>query len=181
MQELSLNILDITQNSVRAGASLITIQVVEDPEQDLLVITIGDNGCGMSPQQVQRVQDPFYTTRTTRPIGLGVPFFKMAAEMSGGTFTIHSQKGRSTMIIVTFVRSSIDRMPLGNVSATVAALIQGNPNINFIYTRVFGNKKLILNTRELREILGEVSLDTPKVSVFIQEYLEGHTTALQSG
>ena len=90
MRELSLNVMDIVQNSVRAGASLITVQVAESEKHDTLTITITDNGCGMSAEQVKNVIDPFFTTRTTRKVGLGVPLFKMEAEMTGGSFRIDS-------------------------------------------------------------------------------------------
>ena len=88
MQELSMNVLDVAQNSVRAGATLIEITVDEQPARDEITIVIADNGCGMTPEQVQSVTDPFFTTRTTRKVGLGVPFFKLAAEITGGSFDI---------------------------------------------------------------------------------------------
>ena len=178
MQELSLNILDIAQNSVRAGATLITITVTEDPERDLLAIAIGDNGCGMSPRQAEQVQDPFYTTRTTRRVGLGVPFFKMAAEMTGGGLSIRTKEGEGTVVAATFGLSHIDRMPLGDVSGTVATLIQCNPHIDFVYVRTLGPRSITMDTREFRRILGDVPLDAPEVSVFIREYLEENTAEL---
>ncbi len=181
MQELSLNVLDIAQNSVRAGADLITILVAEEPEQDRMTITIGDNGCGMSPRQVEQVQDPFYTTRTTRRVGLGVPFFKMAAEMSGGSLSIQSREGEGTVVTATFGLGNIDRMPLGDISGTVAALIQCNPSIDFVYTRRVGDRSMTLDTREFRRILGDIPLNAPEVSVFIREYLEENTAGLLEG
>ena len=94
MPEISLNILDIAENSVRANASLIRITVSVQPKEDTLTIIIGDDGCGMTPEQVSRVQDPFFTTSTTRKVGLGVPFFKQAVESTGGSFQIDSEKGK---------------------------------------------------------------------------------------
>ena len=94
MRELALNVMDVAQNSISAGASLITLTVEEDLAADRLTITLEDNGCGMTEEQVRSVIDPFYTTRTTRKVGLGVPLFKMEAEMTGGSFSIRSQKGK---------------------------------------------------------------------------------------
>ena len=113
MQELSLNVLDVAENSVRANASLVEITVEEDTAADRLAIVIRDNGKGMTPEQVQTVIDPFYTTRTTRKVGLGVPFFRMAAQLSGGDLTIQSQVGAGTTVTATFGLTNIDRMPWG--------------------------------------------------------------------
>ena len=113
MPEIALNVLDIAQNSVRAEASLIQISVDVDEAADTLTITIEDNGCGMTAEQTARVTDPFFTTRTTRKIGLGVPFFKMAAESTGGSFSIQSEPGVGTKVTAVFGLSHIDRMPLG--------------------------------------------------------------------
>lgn len=171
MQEISLNILDLAQNSLTAGADLIEIRVDERPESDRLKVCIRDNGRGMTPEQVRRVTDPFYTTRTTRPVGLGVPFFKMAAEMTGGRFTVVSVPGKGTAVIAQFVPSHVDCMPLGDVSDTIGTLIACNPDVNFRYMRRLGGRKFVLDTREMRRILGDVPLNAPDVTVFVQEYL----------
>ena len=118
MPEIALNVLDIAQNSVRAEASLIQISVDVDEAADTLTITIEDNGCGMTTEQTARVTDPFFTTRTTRKIGLGVPFFKMAAESTGGSFSIQSEPGVGTKVTAVFGLSHIDRMPLGDIQHT---------------------------------------------------------------
>lgn len=102
MPEISLNILDVAENSVRAGASLIEIGVSVQTEEDTLTVVIKDDGCGMSAEQVEKVQDPFYTTRTTRRVGLGVPFFKQAAESTGGSFSIMSELGKGTVVTAVF-------------------------------------------------------------------------------
>ena len=113
MPEIAMNILDVAENSVRAGASLIRITVDISRELDRLNIVIEDNGCGMTAEQVAHVTDPFFTTRTTRKVGLGVPFFKMAAESTGGSFSIESVPGQGTVVTAVFGLSHIDRMPLG--------------------------------------------------------------------
>lgn len=171
MQEISLNIMDLSQNSIAAGATLIAISVCENPEKDILTVEIADNGKGMTKEQLEAAADPFYTTRTTRKVGLGVPFFKMAAEMSGGNFEINSEVGKGTSIRGIFGLSNIDRMPLGNVNETIAMLIYCNPDIDFVYTRKRGAKGFILDTRELRKVLGGVPLNTNDVLIWIKDFL----------
>ena len=148
-----MNILDIAENSVRANASLIRITVSVQPKEDTLTIIIGDDGCGMTPEQVSRVQDPFFTTITTRKVGLGVPFFKQAVESTGGSFQIDSEKGKGTTVKAVFGLSHIDRMPLGDISSTIQTLIVFNEHIDFRYTYEYGQESFVLDTREMREML----------------------------
>lgn len=171
MKELSLNVLDIAQNSVVAGASLITIEVIEDTLKDLLTITVADNGKGMSEEQVKSVIDPFYTTRTTRKVGLGVPLFKMAAEMAGGSLDIKSRPGEGTALTATFTLSHVDRMPIGDMEGTVSALIHMNPDLDFVYSRSVDERSFSLDTREIRQILDGVPLNDIDVNLWINEYL----------
>ncbi len=133
MRELSLNVMDIAQNSISAGASLITITVVETRPGDTLSISVEDNGKGMSEETVKKVIDPFYTTRTTRSVGLGVPLFKMEAEMTGGSFTIQSELGVGTNLTAVFKPSSVDMIPLGDINGTVQLLISCNPRVGFYF------------------------------------------------
>ena len=172
MRELSLNVLDIVQNSITANANLIEIELIEEINNDILKINIFDNGKGMTDEQIKSVTDPFYTTRTTRKIGLGIPLFKMAAEMSGGSFKIESTVGSGTKIYTSYIHSSIDRMPVGNINETVSMLIRMNPDIDFVYTHTFNEKSYSLDTRELREQLEDVPLDTPDVIEWINDYLK---------
>ena len=181
MQELSMNILDVAENSVRASASLVEIKLDEIPKLDLLEVTISDNGCGMTPEQVGNVIDPFYTTRTTRKVGLGVPFFKMAVELTGGTFNIKSEVGKGTIVKASFVRSSIDLMPLGDINETIISLIHCNPKLDFVYTRRYEDAEMVLDTREFRRILGGIDLNAPEVSKFIREFLAENTADLLTG
>lgn len=181
MQELSMNILDVAENSVRAGASLIEITIDEQPERDLLTVLIADNGCGMTAEQVKNVTDPFFTTRTTRKVGLGVPFFKMAAEITGGSFDIRSEMGKGTTVTAKFVRSSIDRMPLGDINETMVSLIRCNAETDFLYTRRFGNEEIVLDTRAFRKELGGIPLGEPKVANFIEAFLQENTAELLAG
>jgi hypothetical protein len=181
MTEISLNVLDIANNSIRAGADLIEIKVEIQRELDILAITITDNGCGMDAKQLQNAEDPFFTTRTTRKIGLGVPFFKMAALSTGGSFCIESVPGAGTTVKAVFGLSHIDRMPLGDMNSTVHTLIVLNTQIDFLYTYVFDGKEFTLDTREFRQILNDVPLNSPDVSAYIKEYLNENQNETDSG
>ena len=182
MPEISLNILDVAENSVRAGASLIEITVSVQPASDTLTVVIKDNGCGMTEEQVRNVQDPFFTTRTTRKVGLGVPFFKQAAESTEGSFQIDSEAGKGTIVKAVFGLSHIDRMPLGDISSTIRTLMVFNQTIDFVYTYEYGEKQFTLDTREMREMLGDdISFAEPEISSFIEEYLETNRQETDGG
>ena len=171
MPEISLNILDVAENSTRADASLVQITVDVQPDADRLTVIITDDGCGMTKEQVERVTDPFYTSRTTRKVGLGVPFFKFAAESTGGSFSIESEPGKGTTVTAIFTLNHIDRMPLGDMTATIHTLIQGHPDTDFLYVYRGSEKEFSLDTREMRAILGDVPFDTPDISSYIKDYL----------
>jgi len=179
MRELSLNVMDIAQNSISAGAKLIRIEVMENDAQDQLDITIADDGKGMSDEQVSRVTDPFFTTRTTRKVGLGIPLFKMEAEMTGGSFSVVSELGSGTTVTAHFVPSHVDMIPLGDINSTVLLLITCNPNHDFIFHRTVNIFDFTLDTRELRKVLGdEVVLNAPDVVEWIKEFLKEQTDIL---
>ena len=166
-----MNILDVAENSTRAGASFIRITVDIQPETDRLTVIITDDGCGMTSEQLERVTDPFYTSRTTRKVGLGVPFFKLAAESTGGSFRMESEPGKGTTVTAVFALGHIDRMPLGDMTATIHTLIQGHPATDFLYVYRCGNKEFSLDTREMRAILGDVPLNAPEISSYLKDYL----------
>ena len=182
MRELSLNVMDVAQNSVTANASLVTITVTESYKADFLDITVKDNGKGMSEEQVRNVIDPFFTTRTTRKVGLGVPLFKMAAEQTGGSFSIESTLGVGTTLFAHFVKSSVDMTPLGDINSTVKILIQCNRDIDIVFTHSTDNGEFTLDTRELREVLGQdVPLDTPDVLEWIDGFLQEQSSIIYGG
>lgn len=179
MPEISLNILDVAQNSVTAGASLVHIDIKAETLADLLTVSISDNGKGMSEEQVKNVTNPFYTTRTTRKVGLGVPFFKMAAEITGGSFNIQSELGVGTTTTAAFKTSSIDRMPLGDIAGTMTGLIGPSPDIDFLLTVSVDEKEMAMDTREFRQVLGEdVPLSAPEVLAYIDEYIRSGMTEI---
>lgn len=181
MRELSLNILDIAQNSITAGASLITIEIAEYTATKTLIIGIYDNGKGMSEEQVRSVIDPFFTTRTTRKVGMGIPLFKMAAEQTGGSLQIKSELGVGTEVCATFKTDSVDFTPLGDVAATVQMLISMNTDRDFIYRRSVDGRDFTLDTREIKEILGDVPLDAYEVSQWLIEFINENTHELYGG
>lgn len=181
MPEISMNVLDIAENSIRAEAALIEIGVAVNEAADTLTIVIKDDGCGMTKEQVAHVEDPFFTTRTTRKVGLGVPFYKMAALSTGGDFAIESEPGKGTEVRAVFGLSHIDRMPLGDINGTIHTLITFNTHIDFRYTYRYNDREFVLDTREFREILEGVPLDTPEVSQYIRDYLEENKTETDGG
>lgn len=180
MRELSLNVMDVAQNSVVAGATLTEIRVIEQGTH--LQIEIRDNGKGMTEEQVQNVVDPFFTTRTTRKVGLGVPLFKMQAEMTGGGLTITSKPGEGTDVVATFDMSHVDMIPIGDMESTILLLITCNPDSDFVYYRSRDDRSFTLDTRELREVLGgDVPLNSPDVTVWIKEFLQENLDSIQGG
>ena len=178
MRELSLNILDIAQNSISAGASLITIEVAENTVDKTMLIGIYDNGKGMSEEQVKSVIDPFFTTRTTRKVGMGIPLFKMAAEQTGGGLEIESEIGVGTNVRASFKTDSVDFTPLGDIASTVQMLITMNTDRDFVYKHTVNEREFIADTREIKGILGDVPLDTYEVSQWILEFIKENTEVL---
>ncbi len=181
LPEISLNILDVAQNSISAGATLISVDVLTRTEDSTLKVTIADNGCGMDAEALEHVIDPFYTTRTTRKVGLGVPFLKQEAECTGGEFSIESEPGSGTTVTAVFHTDNIDCMPLGDVNATIHSLVTMNTGIDFRYTRAVDDVSFVLDTSEMREILGDVPFDTPEVSQFLRDFLEENERELFNG
>ncbi len=175
MKELSLNILDVAKNSVTAGADTIRIELITD-ENGWLSFSVEDNGCGMSDEVLRRVTDPFYTTRKTRSVGLGLPFLKLAAEQTGGELKISSstEKGKSgTKLVATFDTKNIDFMPLGDIVSTVCILISGSPDIHFVFRDSMPKGTVLLDTAELKAVLGDdISLAEPEVVAWMREYLK---------
>lgn len=177
MKELSLNILDIAQNSIKAGATRVEISLEQSGAW--LTITISDDGSGMSPEFAAAAADPFTTTRTTRKVGMGLPLFKLAAEQTGGAFSIVSHQAafegdrHGTTVRAAFDTSHVDCEPLGDVASTVTTLIQGNPELELIYRyRTEAGQKL-LSTQEMRQMLGdEVPLNSPEVLAWAKAFLE---------
>ena len=178
MRELSLNVLDIAQNSVRAEASLIKIELLESTKKNELEISVSDDGKGMNEEQLQNVRDPFFTTRTTRKVGMGIPLFRMAAEMTGGSFSIESTVGKGTRTTAFFRTDHLDFIPIGDMCSTMVTLITMNLHIDFIYVRELDGKTFTLDTRQLKEILGDVPLNEPSITAWLRDYINENTKQL---
>jgi anti-sigma regulatory factor (Ser/Thr protein kinase) len=173
MKELALHILDLIQNCITAGADLIKLTILENLEENTLSILIEDNGCGMDEETVTRVIDPFYTTRTTRAVGLGVPMFKVSAEMCGGDFEIISEVGVGTRVEAWFMYDHIDRPPLGDMPNTIVGVVLSLEHANLLYKHTFNNQSFELDTKEMREMLGhEVSLSEVEVLQWVKGYVK---------
>jgi anti-sigma regulatory factor (Ser/Thr protein kinase) len=172
MQELALHILDIAQNSIVANASMISIEIAEDLRNDFLTITIGDNGKGMTVEEIRMVTDPYFTSRTTRNVGMGLPLFKHSAQQASGSLVVSSEPGKGTEIIAVFRHSHIDRPPLGDIAGVVKLLIGANPVIDFIYRHKKEDKEYILDSREVKRVLEGVSVSNPEVLKYIGDMVK---------
>lgn len=171
MKELSLHILDIAQNSISAGAAHIRIRVDEQPAKNILRIVIEDDGHGMDQALLSRVTDPFTTTRTTRKVGLGIPLFKQAAEMTGGSFTITSRVGVGTSITADFVYNSIDRMPLGDMPFTISTLFGSKAGIDWDYEHRYIENTLTISSRDIVRQIGDIDFSQPEIVEWVTQYI----------
>lgn len=172
MKELSLHILDVAENSVRAEASMIEISIEEKIKEDQLIIKISDNGKGMDKDFLEKVLDPFTTTRTTRRVGLGLPFFKAAAEECGGSFKIDSVKGEGTWLEATFQHSHIDRVPLGNMADTMVSLLLVGEEVDWIYSHSWEENKFFFSTIDVKKILEGLPITNIEVINWIKDHIE---------
>ncbi len=179
MEDISLHILDVAENGIRAGANLVQIAITEDEPHDVLAVTIQDDGRGMEPDFLKSVLDPFVTTRTTRKVGLGLSLFQQSAMEADGNLSIESKVGQGTTVKVTMRHGHIDRKPLGNMIETMLTLIEGNPDIDFVYTHIKNGKEYVLDTRNIRQELEEIPLNSPAVVALIKQDLQAGLQEIQ--
>lgn len=179
MKELSLHILDIAHNSISAKAKLVEIEINEDTTADIFEISIIDNGKGMSKEILENVTNPFYTTRTTRKVGMGISLFMQNAEQTGGWLKMESELGKGTKMHVRFVHSNIDRPELGDIAGVLAMLISGTPNVDFKYKHTINSKIFEFTTLEIKEALGDVSISNPEVYTFLSEFISSNLEEIQ--
>jgi anti-sigma regulatory factor (Ser/Thr protein kinase) len=179
MKDLSLHILDIVQNSIRAKAKLISIEITELPKENQLIITITDDGSGMNREQLQRAIDPFYTSRTTRKVGLGLSLLKQNAEMTNGTFNIESELGKGTKVTAMFGLNHLDRPIMGDLVGTLLLLIYSSGEIDYVFKHQTPSGEYVLDTRELKQTLENVPLNHPEVRSFLKEMLQGNLEQIQ--
>lgn len=187
MREIALHLLDIAENSVAAESKNISVHVHEDLLHDMLSASVIDDGHGMDAETAERVQDPFYTTRTTRNVGLGIPLLKLAAEQAEGRFSLQSEPGQGAWVEAEFRHSHIDRMPLGDLSSTFLTLLISHPQIDwtFLYRvtdRSKASRDFLFESAELKTQLGDISLTEPEVLSFVRGMIEEgiEEVALQS-
>ena len=174
LEDLSAHVLDIAENSVMAEATEVRIGIIEDKSADRLSFSVEDNGRGMTKEFILKVTDPFTTTRTTRRVGMGLPFLKQSAELCGGGLEIVSEPGKGTKTTASFILSSIDRPPLGDIPASLMALIMGSPEIRWIYRHRTDNGEFVLDTDEIIDALdGEREmLRSPEVGLWLKEHIK---------
>jgi len=180
MEDISLHILDIVENSIAAGANRVEIRVIEDTRKDILSVEIRDNGKGMSEEVLENAVDPFYTTRTTRRVGLGLSLLSQSAKEAEGDMTIKSKEDEGTIIYAYFKHSHIDRKPLGNMAETLIVLIAGNPAVDFLYEHKFNNRIYSIDISEIREELGDIPLSSPDVIEAIRKDIQSGLKILSS-
>ncbi|MGI6777638.1 MAG: ATP-binding protein [Acetivibrionales bacterium] len=171
MRDLSLHLMDILQNSISAGADTVLIRIEADKSADQLLIIIDDNGTGIDRCLLDKVTDPFMTSRTTRKIGLGIPLFKASANKAGGELEIESVKGKGTTIKAVFKISHIDRLPLGDLAETVVTLIGGRPDIRFKIELYNMKENFRIDTLEIEDRLQDVPISNYEVLMWIKEYI----------
>lgn len=172
MLELAAHILDIAENSIRAEATLIEININEDTVNDSLSIEIIDDGQGMNPEEIKKALDPFYTTKTVRRIGLGLPLLADAAQRTCGYFNLKSQEGKGTAVQASFGLNHIDRQPMGDIISTLIILIAGNSDVDFIYRHKCDNRQFELDTRIIRKEIEDIPMNNPEILKYIREVLE---------
>ncbi len=180
MRELALHLLDIAQNSVRAGAEQITIEIKENISENILLIKISDDGQGMDPERVEEVVDPFVTTRNTREVGLGLSLLKATAENCEGRLSIEAHPGEGTEVSAEFMYDHIDRPPLGSIAETLVSIIAVAPGLEVIYQHKKGQQKFSFTTSEVKKQLGEVDIREPKILNWLEEYIREQTAEVRS-
>jgi anti-sigma regulatory factor (Ser/Thr protein kinase) len=183
MREIALHLLDLAENSAAADSRNISIEVHEDLHSDCLSARVVDDGRGMDLETLQRVQDPFYTTRTTRNVGLGIPLLKLAAEMAEGNLSLQSESGKGTRVEAVFRHSHVDRMPLGDIASTFLTALISHPDIHWTFayraTDKNGNSRdFVFDDAELKTELGDLSLTEPEILTFVRGMLEEGIEAL---
>jgi anti-sigma regulatory factor (Ser/Thr protein kinase) len=171
LEDLSLHILDIVENAMTAKAKKIGILIMEEPKKDRLIIEIKDDGIGMDEEVSQKAIDPFFTTRSSRKVGLGLSLMDQAAQEAGGTLRIESELGKGTKVTTTFQYYHIDRKPLGSMTETMITLLLGNPELDIAYTHQKEGKSYVLNSQMLKERFKDQFLAGPEVIQWLKKHL----------
>ncbi|SHE54498.1 Histidine kinase-, DNA gyrase B-, and HSP90-like ATPase [Desulfofundulus australicus DSM 11792] len=181
LEELAHHILDVARNSLEAGATRVEIVVEEDPAGDLLRFSVVDNGSGIPPYVQRHLTNPFFTTKSGKKVGLGLPFLQAAVERCGGNLEIKSEVGRGTKVTATFPYYCWDRPPLGDMPRTIVSLLAGNGHLNLCYRHIFQGQSFKMDTAEIRSRLKGIPLDAPEVLLWLRQYLEENLDILFGG
>lgn len=179
MKDLSMHIMDIVQNSISANANMIEVIIVENPHSNDYSLYIHDNGKGMSEEVLQNVSDPYYTTRTTRKVGLGIPLLKQNTERTGGIFNITSAIGKGTSVEAHFIYNNIDRLPIGDIAGTMAMLASANPKLDFVYKHTTAKETYVFDTREVKEALDGVPISELAVVKYLKEMINENLNEIE--
>jgi hypothetical protein len=182
MQDFAMHLLDLAHNSIRANANTLSIKISEAPRKDTFVLDLIDDGCGMDEDTLQKARDPFYTSRTTRRVGLGIPFLEGTSKQCDGTFHLESEVGKGTKIGASMSYRNIDRPPLGDIGSAIAMILQASPRLCLNLDYAYEDASFIFRSDEIKETLGEeVGIDEPEILLFIQDYVQEHINALKQG
>ncbi len=177
MKDLSMHIMDIVQNSVRAEAANVTLSILID--EQWLTISVKDDGTGMDQETLKKVSDPFYTSRTTRKVGMGIPLIMQNAELTDGSTTLESELGVGTTLTAKFGLHHIDRPPMGDIESTAAMMITGNDGVNLKFIVKKGADEFAISTNEVKEAMGDVDIRLPQVTSFLKQMIEENLKELK--
>jgi hypothetical protein len=178
MKDLSMHVMDIFQNSITADATIISLDIAEDTNKNYLRLEFTDNGKGMTKEIARQVTDPFFTTRSTRKVGLGLPLLKQNAERTGGYFRLESQAGKGTRVFAQFVLDHLDRPVMGDLPGAIALTATANPEIRFNYSHTRNDKKYAVSTSEVKDALGDVPITDPAVYQYLREMISENLTEI---
>ena len=171
MKNIAYHILDIVHNSIQAKATLVDISLVETTGNHSLVLSVEDNGTGMTDTEVKAACDPYFTSRKTRHIGMGLPLLKQNAEQTGGDFFISSQPGKGTVVRAGFNTKNIDCPAMGDIVGAIHSLVTTTRNVDFVYHHCKDNKEYVLDTRELKKVLEDTPIYQREISSYIKEMI----------
>ncbi len=180
MKTISDHVMDIVQNSVRAGATLIEIIIEENLESDFYILNINDNGCGMSREVLEQAANPFFTSRTTRKVGLGLSLLKQKAEAAGGNFEIESEEGKGTRVKAVFRHSHLDRPPLGDIWDTWFLTMIGNPEIKIVYRHTAGKGFFEADSGQITEMFEGAPLQQKEIRDAILEWIKNNLNHIEA-
>jgi len=181
MEDLSLHILDIVQNSLVAGASEISIVIIENDEKNFLELIIQDNGKGIKKDLIERIVDPFYTTRKTRKIGMGLSLLKQSVEQTGGWLKIESVENHKTTIRAHFIKGHIDMIPKGNIPLTIKTIIMSNPELRLKFFYRYNNETFAFDTNDVKKILSnDISINNSEILNYIYNYISQNLKELEN-